>query len=117
MSKNTKLILTTGGIIIVLLFLVAMFWGWGAGWSGVGWGIMGPGMMGGFGGGWLMGIVMIVIGVLIVWGIIAIVHGIDLRRITDSSQHTDSALEILKKRYASGELSKDEFEQKKKDLQ
>jgi putative membrane protein len=54
---------------------------------------------------------------LIIWGIIAIVHGIDLRRITDSSQHADSALEILKKRYASGELSKDEFEQKKKDLQ
>jgi sterol desaturase/sphingolipid hydroxylase (fatty acid hydroxylase superfamily) len=64
MSKNTKLILIVGGIIIVLLFLVAVFWGWGAGWSGVGWGIMGPGMMGGFGGGWFMAIVMIVIGVL-----------------------------------------------------
>jgi putative membrane protein len=117
MGKNTKLFLTVGGIIIALLFLVAMFWRWDTGWARVGWGVMGPGMMGGFGGGWFMGVVMIVIGVLIVWGIIAVVRGIDLRHVTDSLQHTDSALEILKKRYASGELSKDGFEQKKKDLQ
>jgi putative membrane protein len=117
MSKNTKIILTVGGIVIALLVLVAVFWWWIAGWSGIGWRFMGPGMMGGFGGGWFMAIVMIVISALFIWGIIAIVRGIDSHHSADSLQHTDSALEILKKRYASGELSKDEFEQKKKDLQ
>jgi putative membrane protein len=71
---------------------------------------------GGFGG-WLMFLFGIVILGLIIWGIIA------LARRTGGgsccgpvSQHSDSALEILKSRYAKGEIGKDEFEEKKKTL-
>ena len=34
----------------------------------------------------------------------------------NGTPHEDSAMEILKKRYAGGEINKEEFEEKKKDL-
>ena len=43
----------------------------------------------------------------------------DMNHASESEQaHTpaDSALEILKKRYARGEINREEFEEKKKDL-
>ena len=57
---------------------------------------------------------MIIWWVLIILGIIVLVKWISDQKSQTRSE--DSALEILKKRYASGEIGKEEFEDKKKDL-
>jgi putative membrane protein len=69
------------------------------------------GMMG-FGG-WMIivWIVWIVIIGLIVWGIVALA-----RRGGFKAEEKEDPLDIAKKRYAKGEISKKEFEQIKKDL-
>ncbi|MDP2954468.1 MAG: SHOCT domain-containing protein [Chloroflexota bacterium] len=74
--------------------------------------MMGPGMMGGFG---AMGLGMVVFWGLIIWLVVALAQGSTGTRSYDSS-HADSALEVLKKRYARGEISKEEYEERKKDL-
>ena len=77
--------------------------------------MMGPWMMGGYGWGWFMPIIMIVFWGLVIWGIVALIRGLSTG---DSSRSTpaDSALEILKRRYARGEITKQEYEDTKKDL-
>ncbi len=64
-----------------------------------------------FGGGWIM---MLAWWVLIILGIIALVKWLAGQKSQPKTE--DSALEILKRRYASGKISKQEFEEKKKDL-
>jgi putative membrane protein len=73
---------------------------------------MGPWMMGYGGIGWFFPVFSIIILGLIIWGVVALV------RYTAHTAHrgNESALEILKNRYARGEINKAEYEEKKKDL-
>lgn len=63
--------------------------------------------------GWI--IWLVILGFLI-WLIVSLVSRSQDRR-EATPQETESPLEILKKRYARGEISKEEFEEKKKDIQ
>jgi putative membrane protein len=74
------------------------------------------GMMDGYGYGGMMGGGWWIIG-LIFWLLVLIGLVLLIKYLWEGgAKRVDSALEILKKRYASGEISKEEFEEKKKDL-
>ena len=79
---------------------------------------MGPGMMGNWGMGGFGGLFMIIFWVLIVAGLVFLI-----KRLFQSTRDGQSAggsgyraLEILKERYAHGEINRSEFEAMKKDL-
>ena len=82
-----------------------------------GWG-MGPGMMGWGNMGWYGPIFMGLFWVLLIVLIILLIRWLLSSGHTGNQDHGrgESALEILKKRYARGEIDKEEFEAKKKDL-
>ncbi len=81
---------------------------------------MGPGMMGGWGiMGWFGGIFMLVVWVLVIVGLIFLIKWlVQSTRTEPGAPRGDSsgALNILRERYARGEIDKTEFEEKKKDL-
>ena len=70
---------------------------------------MGPGMMWGMG--WIF---MLIFWGLIVFGLILLIRW--LIGMTKTVKSEESALDILKKRYARGEIDKEKYEQKKRDL-
>jgi putative membrane protein len=76
-------------------------WGWGM--HPMMWGAWGFGMM----------LVMILF-----WGLVIVGIVIGIRWLMSESQQRrgDSAMEILRQRYARGEINKEEFDAKKKDL-
>lgn len=97
-------------IIMVFISLTAVY-----GYAHMGQGMMGPGMMNGMGWGWM--IIMMAFWISLIVGAIFLVRWVVLS--TNKGHEAkldDSALEILKQRYARGEIEKDEFEEKKKDL-
>ena len=68
--------------------------------------------------GWGMGlgwIYMLVFWALVILGIVCIVKGVSSR--AGQSGPEEKSLDILKKRYAKGEITKEEFERMKDDLE
>ncbi len=88
-------------------------------WGHHGWG-MGPGMMGwGYGMGWFGTIIMAAFWIAVIVGIVFLIRWMVVSTGTGGrgGRPEDSALEILKRRYAGGEINKEEFEEKKKVLE
>lgn len=115
MRKSTRTALAIGGIILVAMIVLPTAFGSTVGWQDGGWGMMDSWMMGGFGWMWLMPLLGIAVIAVIVWAVVT-----SVRRSGgpggSGSSGADSALEVLKKRYARSEIDKQEFEGKKKDL-
>lgn len=115
MNKNMKTALIIGGIILGVSIILPLISGLFSG--GQGYGMMGPGMMGGFGWGWFGPVFMILFWALVIWAVVALVRGVAWPGGWESSSsQADSPMEVLKKRYARGEINKDEYEEKKRDL-
>lgn len=116
MNKGLGTPLIIGAVVLLALIAFPLVGG-GYGWRDGGWSMMGNGMMGGFGGGWLMVILVVLIAVLVIWAIVALGRG--SAHPGDHSHHEDdeSALEVLRKRYARGDINKQEFEEKKRDIE
>ena len=81
---------------------------------------MGPGMMWGWGHpmGWFSMVMMGLFWVALIVGVILLVRWLLLSKGGRGREPSreESPLEILKKRYARGEIDKQEFEEKKRDL-
>jgi len=79
---------------------------------------MGPGMMGGWGMGWFGGIFMILFWILILIGLVFVIKWLiqSTSKARNNGQSGYRALEILKERYARGEIDKVQFEDMKRDL-
>ncbi len=105
-------------IIILIMSVIFQVRDMAAQWRGYGQG-MGPGMMGwGYGFGWFGMILMALFWVAVIVGIIFLIRWLFVSTGAKGrgAVSEDSPLEILKRRYARGEINKEEFEQKKRDL-
>jgi putative membrane protein len=108
------------GFLLVLFFLTlldplnaaqAQYGGYG-GWQ------MGPGMMGNWGMGWFGGIFMIVFWILLLVGLVFVIRWLiqTTGKKGNGGQNGSRAMEILKERYARGEIDRAQFEAMKRDL-
>ena len=95
-------------LITVLVWPAASFANGNDNWSMCGWGHMMNG--------WYGGMFMWILFVVVIVAVVLLITQITRPRRSDSS-FRESSIDILKRRYARGEITKEEFENMKKDLQ
>lgn len=110
-----------GAAALLIILLLGAFLAVSLGWGGrYGWGMMGPGMMGGWSGFSIVGPVfgMILMG-LIIGGVVWLMQTQRSGEAQSWSGRSavESPLEIAKWRYAQGEITKEQFEDMKRDLE
>lgn len=117
--RGRDITLVTGLVLMVVLLFGPlgggmMGYGWGAPWRG--W--MGPGMMGGYGFGG--GILMLGFWALVIGGIalfVAHLFGQNPPAVSSGQQGSgDRALDTLRERYARADITKEQFDQMRRDL-
>lgn len=115
---SAKKVLPFGVSLALISFFVLSFqdkalaqWGGYRDWH------MGSGMMGGWGMGWFGMIFMLLFWGLVIVGLVLLIKWlVQTTRKGGTSNGGTRALDILKERYARGEINKEEFEDKKKVL-
>jgi putative membrane protein len=113
MDSNTRHVILP--LVILLLVALAL--------SSTMGGMMGPGMMG-RGGGWMWGFGMWPGGLmmLVFWGalivaVVLLIRFFEGAPAREGPEVRPSPLDILKRRYASGEVTREQYEQIRKDLE
>lgn len=128
-TRDRRLVITIGVLLLMVLSGIIAGWGMMRG-GAVGWGAMGPGMMNGYaaspsiGGGWTWGRGMVVgsLAMVAFWGVlivgaILLVRWLAVRSAAGrggagapSAASGEGPLDILRRRYAAGEITQEEFE-------
>jgi putative membrane protein len=115
MNRKTSILLSLGVSAVLLAAAIWLLYRYSAGmWMGSGrWGMGYHHMMGGG-----MGIVMIIFWVVLIGALVLLVSGMINGIRSSQANHDDlrKPLEILKQRYARGEIDKAEYEDKRRSL-
>ncbi|MCL5959475.1 MAG: SHOCT domain-containing protein, partial [Chloroflexi bacterium] len=116
--QGRDIAIVIGAVVLVLLLISLLGGGMMMGWG------MGPGMMGwggyGFGiWGIIMGIVMLLFWVLIIGGIVLLVVWLVRQGQPAAAGPAGGrgALEILKERYARGEITREQYDEMRRDIE
>lgn len=118
MDRNVRVALIVGATTAILLVALPLILGGFNNWYTGGCFMNWPWMMGGYGWwGWWMMIPMLLFWGLGIWGVVYLVSRLASPGATNAPRETGSALEVLKVRYARGEITKKEYEEKRRDLE